>query len=194
MVIKKRCLLWDWTNTAHIPEAIESVDFTGPLSSCSNWNAWVPPELKGRLPFRPTVRGMEQLTDPTEWEMVSNNEHTIIHYFNEPERGGITAVQAVEMWKEKMAPLRRDKAKKIIGPGCASDPRGEAWLDDFMTRVEAMGEPPDFLGVHYYGPDGNAAILYIEKMYICSVKRYSITADNSAGTISIQTIQWLSLR
>lgn len=164
MVIKKRCLLWDWTNTAHIPEAIEKVDFNGPLLSCSNWNAWAPPELKNRLPFRPTVRGIEQLTDPNEWGMISNNEHAILHYFNEPERAGITPQKAAEMWMEKMVPLRRDKGKKIIGPGCASDPEGEAWLEDFMKRVTHIGELPDYLGVHYYGPDGTAAIQYIEKM------------------------------
>jgi hypothetical protein len=164
MVIKKRCLLWDWTNTANIPDAIEKINFTGPLSSVSNWNAWAPPELKNRLPFRPTVRGMEQLTDPNEWGMISNNDHAIIHYFNEPERAGISPEKAAEMWKEKMVPLRKEKGKKIIGPGCASDPGGEAWLEDFMKRIESMGEPPDFLGLHYYGPDGAAAIQYIEKM------------------------------
>ena len=37
-------------------------------------------------------------------------------------------------------------------------------LEDFMKRVENMGEPPDFLGLHYYGPDGTAAIQYIEEM------------------------------
>lgn len=164
MVIKKRCLLWDWTNTAHAPEAIERINFNGPLVSCSNWNAWVPPELKGRLPFRPTVRGLDQLTDPNEWSMISNNEHSILHYFNEPERAGISPEKAATMWKEKIVPLRRRTAKAVIGPGCASDAAGEGWLDDFMKRVEAMGEPPDYLGLHYYGADGAAAIQYIEKM------------------------------
>jgi hypothetical protein len=110
------------------------------------------------------VRGREQLTDPNEWAMISNNEHAILHYFNEPERAHISAEEAAAMWKEKMVPLRKGKGKKIIGPGCASDGAGEAWLDDFMKRVEAMGEPPDYLGVHYYGPNGAAAIQYIEKM------------------------------
>jgi hypothetical protein len=110
------------------------------------------------------VRGREQLTDPNEWAMISNNEHAILHYFNEPERAHISAEEAAAMWKEKMVPLRKEKGKKIIGPGCASDGAGEAWLDDFMKRVEAMGEPPDYLGVHYYGPNGAAAIQYIEKM------------------------------
>jgi hypothetical protein len=70
------------------------------------------------------------------------------------------------MWNEKMVPLRKEKGKKIVGPGCASDPRGEAWLDEFMKRVREMEEPPDYLALHYYGPDGAAAIQYIEKMYV----------------------------
>lgn len=162
--IKKRCLLWDWTNTANLPQAIESLNFNGPISSVANWNAWSPPELKDRLPFRPTVRGLDQLTDANEWGMISNNEHAIIHYFNEPERAGITPEKAAEMWMEKMVPLRKEKGKKIIGPGCANDGAGEKWLDQFMTRVCEMGEKPDYLGLHYYGPDGGAAIEYIKKM------------------------------
>jgi len=165
MVIKKRGLLWDWTNTANLPHAIEKVNFDGPFSSVSNWNAWSPPELKNRLPFRPTVRGMDQLTDPNEWGMISNNDHTIIHYFNEPERAGLSPQKAAEMWSEKMVPLRKEKGKKIVGPGCASDPGGEAWLAEFMKKVQDQGEPPDFLGLHYYGPDGASAIQYIEKMH-----------------------------
>lgn len=164
MTIKKRCLLWDWTNTANVPHAIEHINFDGPFSSCSNWNAWAPPELQNRLPFRPTARGLEQLTDPTEWDMVYDSSHAIVHYLNEPERAGISPEKAAEMWAERIAPLRNEKAKKIIGPGCASDDAGEAWLEDFIRRVEEMGEGPDFLSLHYYGPDGRAAIEYIEKM------------------------------
>lgn len=63
-----------------------------------------------------------------------------------------------------MFPLRRTIGKKLVGPGCASDPAGEAWLDEFMRRVQEEGEPPDFLGLHYYGPSGDAAIQYMEKM------------------------------
>ncbi|TVY90487.1 hypothetical protein LAWI1_G003035 [Lachnellula willkommii] len=165
MLIRKRCLLWDWTNTANIPASIENVNFKGQICSVANWNAWAPPELKNRLPFRPTVRGMEQLTDSNEWSMIANNDHAIIHFFNEPERAGIPAKLAADMWKEKMVPLRSTKGKKIVGPGCASDPAGEAWLDDFMRRVQEQGEPPDYLGLHYYGPNGAAAIQYLEKMH-----------------------------
>lgn len=164
MVIKKRCLLWDWTNTANLPNSIEQINFNGPLCSVANWNAWSPPEVKNRLPFRPTVRGMQQITDSNEWGMITNNEHEIIHYFNEPERAGITPQEAIGIWIDKIVPLRKEKGKKLISPGCASDAGGEAWLTEFMKGLEDVGEPPDYLGLHYYGPDGAAAIKYIQKM------------------------------
>lgn len=165
--VKKRCLLWDWTNTAdpNLAQAINNVNFSGPISSVANWNAWCPPELNERLPFRPTVRGLGQLTDPNEWGMISNNNHAIIHYFNEPERAGISPQKAAALWMEKMVPLRKETGKKFVSPGCASDPGGEAWLDDFMKRICEMREPPDYLGLHYYGSDANAAIRYMEKMH-----------------------------
>jgi hypothetical protein len=107
---------------------------------------------------------MDQLTDPNEWGMISNNDHAIIHYFNEPDRAGISPEKASEIWVEKMVPLRKEKGKKLVGPGCASDEGGETWLDEFMRRVQEKREPPDYLGLHYYGSDGAAAIQYIEKM------------------------------
>jgi hypothetical protein len=163
MPASKKCLLWDWTNTANIPNAIEKIKFEE-FASIANWNAWSPPEAKGRLPFRPTVRGMGQITDQNEWNMISNNEYEIIHYFNEPERAGIKADEAASLWLEKIVPIRKEKNKKLVTPGCASDPAGEAWLQQFLGRIEAVNEPPDYLSLHYYGPKTQDAIQYIEKM------------------------------
>ena len=62
MVVKKRQILWDWTNSSGpenpgIPEKINQVPFgdNSPVASVINWNAWVPPELNGRVPFRPST-------------------------------------------------------------------------------------------------------------------------------------------
>lgn len=41
MVIKKRMLLWDWTDTKECPWAMEKVNFNGPIASVSNWNTQV---------------------------------------------------------------------------------------------------------------------------------------------------------
>jgi Glycosyl hydrolase catalytic core len=115
--IKKRTLLWDWTNTAHTPQSIEHIDFStsSPLCSVSNWNTWTPPELKGRLPFRPMLRTPAQL-DGQEWNNLLSSisaeteakGEVIIHFYNEPERQNITPTDAIKSWKEKIFPLRKE--------------------------------------------------------------------------------------
>ena len=167
MPVKKRCLLWDWTNTdgeghVGVPWAMDKVNFDGPISSVCNWNAWTPPELKGRAPFRPMVRLEGQLSG-WEWDMVQNTDQPIIHFFNEPERANILPERAADVWMKQMVPLRQQKGKKLVSPSCANDDGGQAWIANFLGRVS--GEPPDYLGLHYYGTDGNAAIQFLEDMH-----------------------------
>ncbi|CAL8584653.1 hypothetical protein XPA_010241 [Xanthoria parietina] len=162
MVVNKRCLLWDWTNTRDVPGQIDKVDFKGPISSVVNWNTWYPTELKNRAPFRPMVRLEGQLSGG-DWDNIQNSKEPIILFFNEPERAGISAEHAAKIWHDKMLPLRKNKGKKLVGPSCASDPAGQKWLADFMHRV--AGNPPDFLGVHYYGTDAQHAIDFIADLH-----------------------------
>ncbi|XMA09737.1 hypothetical protein WAI453_002528 [Rhynchosporium graminicola] len=134
----------------------------------ANWNAWAPPELQNRLPFRPIVRGLSQVNDPSEWGIIYPATSTLSYTISTSQNAqvSITAEQAAELWREKMVPLRREKGKKLVGPGCASDKAGEKWLKEFMERLCELGEPPDYLGLpFYYGPDGSAAIEYIGRMW-----------------------------
>jgi hypothetical protein len=62
-----------------------------------------------------------------------------------------------------MVPLRKNKGKKLVSPSCKNDAAGQAWTNDFMNRVSA--NPPDYLGLHYYGTNGNDAIAFIEEMH-----------------------------
>lgn len=167
MAVKKRCLLWDWTNTdgeghAGVPWAMDNVNFDGPISSVSNWNTWVPPELKGRVPFRPMVHLEAQLLGG-DWNNIENTDQPIIHYFNEPERANISPEHAADIWFNQMLPLRSQKGKQLVSPSCSNDAAGQAWIEDFMKRTSS--EPPDYLGLHYYGPDGNAAIQFFQDMH-----------------------------
>lgn len=168
MVIKKRCLLWDWTNSSGpgnpgVPWAMDQCNFDGPLSSVSNWNTWVPPELNGRAPFRPMVRLEAQLSGQ-DWDNALNSHEPIIHFFNEPDKNNISPERAAQVWHDQMVPLlRQQRGKQLVGPSVASDDNGKNWLADFMNRVS--DSPPDFLGVHYYGTDGNAAIQYLQEMH-----------------------------
>ncbi|KAJ9620957.1 hypothetical protein H2203_007543 [Taxawa tesnikishii (nom. ined.)] len=159
---KKRCLLWDWTNTQGVPQAMETVNFNGPISSVSNWNTWVPPELKGRASFRPMVHLEAQLTGD-DWNRIFTTDQPIIHFFNEPERAGITPERAADVWNQQMLPLRWNQGKKLVGPSCSNDQIGQDWINRWMQLVAA--NPPDYLGLHYYGTDGNAMIAFLQQMH-----------------------------
>lgn len=104
MVIKKRSLLWDWTNTQKVPKQMDKVNFEGPISSVSNWNAWVPPELKGRAPFRPMIHLERELAN-NEWKWILESKEQIVHFFNEPERAGISVEKAAKYWKDQVSSI-----------------------------------------------------------------------------------------
>jgi len=111
MVVKKRCLLWDYTNTRDIPKQMDKVNFKGLISSVSNWNAWVPPELKGRVPFRPMIH-LERELNGNEWQFILNSDQPIIHFFNEPERNGISPQKAADYWHKQVGPTSAACSKK----------------------------------------------------------------------------------
>ncbi|MCJ1290006.1 hypothetical protein MMC34_001541 [Xylographa carneopallida] len=166
MVVNKRCLLWDWTNidgpgNVGVPGGMNEVNFNGPISSVSDWNTWVPPELGGRAPYRPMVHLEAQLSG-NDWNNIENSDQPIIHYFNEPERAGISVEHAADVWNNQMISLRQN-GKKLVSPSCSNDDAAQTWIADFMGRV--AGQAPDYLGVHYYGTDGNAAIQYLQDMH-----------------------------
>ncbi|KAI1271393.1 glycosyl hydrolase catalytic core-domain-containing protein [Xylaria sp. FL0933] len=169
MVIKKRQILWDWTNSSGpgnpgCPEKINQVPFdpNSPVGSVINWNAWVPPELEGRAPFRPMVRVLQSIQG-SDWAMIQDSQAPIVLFFNEPDRSGISPEQASDIWLKQMLPLRKDKGKKLGSPAVASDERGGQWIEKFMSLVS--GHSPDFLCLHYYSKDADDAIKYIENMH-----------------------------
>ncbi|KAI1737477.1 glycoside hydrolase family 128 protein [Xylaria scruposa] len=169
MVIKKRQILWDWTNTSGpgnpgVPDKINQVPFGGdsPVASVVNWNAWVPPELKDRVPFRPMVRVLDS-TKGNDWATIQNSKYPIILFFNEPERAGISPEQARDIWNKQMLPLRKTKGKKLGSPAVASDDNGRKWIEKFMSLVSS--DPPDFLCLHYYSTNADDATKYIETMH-----------------------------
>lgn len=143
-------------------ESLDKINLEGPISSVSNWNTWVPPELKDRVPFRPMVRTEDQLIGD-DWKNIQSSTQSIIHYFNEPERAGTSPDRAAEVWKNQMVALRAEKGVKLVSPACASDAGGEAWLAEFMKQVDKC--LPDYLGLHYYGDEASRAIEYIESMH-----------------------------
>ena len=162
MVVKKRCLLWDWTNTNGVPSAINQIDFNGPISAVSNWNTWVPPELQGRAPYRPMVHLEAQLSGG-DWTNIENSDQPIIHFFNEPDKNGISPQTAASEWLNQMVPYANQHQKQLVSPSCASDDNGLAWLATWMSLVQSR--PPDFIGIHYYGTDGSAAKSFLQDLH-----------------------------
>ncbi|TDZ19862.1 Alkali-sensitive linkage protein 1 [Colletotrichum orbiculare MAFF 240422] len=172
----KKCLLWDWTNTRHHPEAIDQLFSTCengdssatqlPFKSVHNWNAWCPPELKDRLPFRPMIRTQAQL-GTEEWTRIRDSAADVVHYLNEPERQRISPTEAATWWAEQVVPeLRLQQGKQLVGPACANDKAGGDWLAEFMDIVSRQRETvPDLLGVHYYGESVEHAKRYLTSMY-----------------------------
>lgn len=98
-----------------------------------------------------------------DWNRIESTKDGVVLYFNEPERAGVSAEQAADAWFKQVTPLRKENGNKLVSPSCASDSTGQAWIADFMTRVES--DPPDFLGVHYYGTDIKEAIKYLEEAH-----------------------------
>lgn len=169
MVIRKRILLWDWTNSSGpgnpgVPQEMNNVPFGGnsPVASVMNWNAWVPPELKGRAPFRPMVHGMSN-TSGNDWGVIENTPYDTIMFFNEPERAGISPETARDIWYNKMLPLRHQKGKKLGSPAVAGDDNGKNWLAKFMSYVSK--DAPDYLAIHWYSNDVASAQRYITDMH-----------------------------
>jgi hypothetical protein len=195
---KKRLLLWDWTNTANNPQALNSLKFDGPIGYLSNWNTWTPPELQSRLPFQPTIRTSAQLTNE-DWQHVQNCQEKIliIHFLNEPERTGLSATEAATLWKDKMVPFRQARGAKIVGPACASDEAGSNWLHEFMSLTSSS--PPDFLGLHYYGTVAKDARAYLEGMHekypglpVVVSEIASISRDkNEVRSFTVDMVNWM---
>ncbi|KAH7112558.1 hypothetical protein B0J11DRAFT_446829 [Dendryphion nanum] len=177
---------------------MDKVNFDGPLHSVSNWNTWVPPELKGRAPFRPMIH-LERELNGNEWKFVLESKESIVHFFNEPERNGISVEKAVKYWKDQVVPaLRRDRKKKLVSPSCASDPAGTDWLTRFMNHPDVKASPPDYLGLHYYGDKNADAKKYIEDMHnkwpsrpVIVSEIASISRDQSAvDTFTREMCNW----
>ena len=106
---------------------------------------------------------LEPQLQGNEWQWVVDSQWEIVHFFNEPERAGITPEKAAQDWHQKMVPLRQQHHKKLVSPSCSNDENGQKWINRFMDLVK--DSPPDFLGLHYYGTKSQEAINFIEHMH-----------------------------
>lgn len=108
------------------------------------------------------IRSLQHL-EGNDWRSILDSSHPLVLYFNEPHRSGISPRQAADIWHSQVLSLRHDKGKRIAGPACTNDDEGKQWLVVFMELV--IDAPPDYLAVHYYGPDAQVARDYIEALH-----------------------------
>ncbi|KAI0376977.1 glycoside hydrolase family 128 protein [Hypomontagnella monticulosa] len=154
----KRIILWESSLSVQlniIPGLLSAAATLGSSSvikSITNWETKRPKELPSNLPFRPMVRTPQHLSGDN-WNnlisVCSSQKNTIVHFYNEPERNGISVSDAVAHWKQNMLPLRQKYGVKLVAPGCASDSNGSNWLQQFMGALSG-NEKPDYINLHFY--------------------------------------------
>lgn len=177
-----RTLLWDWRLTRDAQAGDSVLQATAQLvvnnslstaiTSITNWEVWRPSELPSTIPFRPTVRTPAQLDDPKTWEQLlatvrqeraqdRTGNGVVVHFYSEPERQGIAVETAVADWRRKMLPLRAAHDDvHLASPACAGNAAGTAWLDAFLAALKNdvdEDERPDYLALHYYAANSEAA-------------------------------------
>ena len=159
---RKRLALWEWTLTRDVDAvpgiraSAESLAGSAAVAGTMNWETWVPEEVA--LPHFPMARTPESASNPDSWnQLVGSLQRQqeqgvgapLVHFLNEPERQGVSAGDAANLWREKFLPLRAEQGARLVGPAPASDPQGVAWLDEFMLAL-GPDEKPDYIGVHFY--------------------------------------------
>ncbi|KAJ1334114.1 glycosyl hydrolase [Microdochium nivale] len=158
----KRIVLWEWTNTrdfdgsAALKASAAKLSSSKEIKAVMNWETWRPQELPANLYFQPMVRTPAQASGDAWSQMLTNinaqpnkSKKPIVHFYNEPERNGVSAKDAAATWKSKMLPLRKSKGVELVGPAIASSPEGLAWLKSFMGYL-SDGQKPDYVGCHFY--------------------------------------------
>ena len=159
---RKRLALWEWTLTRDvnaypgIRSSAEALAGSSVVAGTMNWETWTPDEVN--LPHFPMARQPDIISNPDAWRQLTTSLERqkqqgvaapLVHFLNEPERQGVSAGEAANLWRQSFLPLRAQYGAALVGPAPASDPNGGAWLDEFMFAL-GDGEKPDYVGVHYY--------------------------------------------
>ncbi|KAH7041017.1 glycosyl hydrolase catalytic core-domain-containing protein [Microdochium trichocladiopsis] len=180
----KRIVLWDWTNTRDagsypgLQASAKSIASASKIFAVVNWGTQAPAEIPAGVRFQPMIRSPAELSGNL-WQaavdQATNNKQRIIHYFNEPERAGISVDTAVQFWRSKLLPLRASTGCLLVSPAPASNDQGSAWLADFMSRLSPE-EKPNYLGVHFYTNPDTAA-----EAEVANAKKYLEDRSSTYG-------------
>ena len=87
--------------------------------------------------------------------------------FNEPEipsQANMSVAEAVALWKQYVLPAKEKFGFQLGSPGMSSDPKGKAWLQEFLAALGGTDEI-DFVVVHWYGMDMLQLASFLGEIY-----------------------------
>lgn len=156
---RKRGLGWPWDEPSADFKLYEPYAATGKISWLFNWEVWIPDSVPSGMEWVPCVRKAENARDqldPFLTDIVHNRRihTTALLGFNEPEmheQANLGVEAAVQLWKEKVLPVKRKFGLRLGSPGMTSDvSKSKAWLSSFLAHLKGQDEI-DFVVVHWYG-------------------------------------------
>ena len=164
----KRGLGWPWNNTA--PEfAIYNEAITSrKISWLFNWEMWKPEGIPDGIEYIPQVRVGNQASQIDQFlSSIPKEKMKYFMTFNEPDissQANMPVAEAVALWKQYVLPAKAKFGFQLGSPGMSSDPKGKAWLQEFLSALEGS-DGIDFVVVHWYGTDMPQLASYLGDMH-----------------------------
>ena len=151
----KRGLGWPWNNTAPEFAIYDTALSSGKIGWLFNWEMWKPDGTPAAVAYVPQVRVGNQASQIDQF-LSSIPQEKLTHFmtFNEPEiasQANLSVADAVGLWKQYVLPAKAKFGFQLGSPGLSSDPRGKAWLREFVAALDDGADAIDFVVVHWYG-------------------------------------------
>jgi hypothetical protein len=164
----KRGLGWPWNNTApeftHYKPAISA----GKITWLFNWEMWKPDGTPDDIEYIPQVRVGSQASQIDQFlSSIPKDKLNYFMAFNEPEipsQANMSVAEAVALWKQYVLPAKEKFRFQLGSPGMSSDPKGKAWLQEFLAALGG-NDGIDFVVVHWYGTDMPQLASFLGEIY-----------------------------
>jgi hypothetical protein len=164
----KRGLGWPWNNTAPEFALYNDAISSRKISWLFNWEMWKPEGTPGGIEYVPQVRVGNQASQIDQF-LASIPKDSLKYFmtFNEPDipsQANMSVAEAVALWKQYVLPAKEKFGFQLGSPGMSSDPKGKAWLQEFMAKLGG-GDEIDFVVVHWYGTGMPQLASFLGDMY-----------------------------
>ena len=130
----------------------------------------MPPSLPAELEYIPCVRTGAQAKEIDAFLSTLQPERgsvKVLLGFNEPEiesQANMTVSDAVGLWRQHVLPVKAKFGCRLGSPGISSDPKGKAWLQQFLHELGGQDEI-DVIVAHWYGADFNQFCSHLGDLY-----------------------------